>query len=144
MDCPHLPVLRQHPVARPHVLHTGIHSHKRELGGGLLTFSHFNYASAGDFGTIGFAAGNDTIMALYECVPLDHILMQTSSAGTLRNITLSLPVAITANVTNAEAWNWSNATHLLHITAPIGIANIYIRFVGRNYAHRLLCPAVVH
>ncbi len=100
--------------------------------GGLLCFTGFNYAGGGVFpNTVGFAAQNDTSMTLLEAAPADHILFQSSSVGALRNVTMWFPGGITVvNVTTASAWTWDNATSLLEMTTPLGLANINISFVA--------------
>ena len=98
--------------------------------GGILCFTDFNYALAGAFNdTVGFDAQNGTTMILLEAIPTDHILIQTNGFDTYRNVTLYLPGNNVVNVTNAAAWTWNNATSLLNVTTPMGIANINISFI---------------
>jgi hypothetical protein len=99
--------------------------------GGLLCFTDFNYASGGTFAnTTGFAASNDTTMTLFEAVPTDHLLLQASSVGALRNVTLWLPGNNVVNVTNVAAWTWDNSTYLLKMTTVLGLSNVYISLVA--------------
>lgn len=98
--------------------------------GGLLTFYNMSYAGSAEFTQIGFAAQNDTSFTLLEAIPTDHILIQANSVGAARNVTILTLGHHVLNVTNAEAWTYDNATDILELTAPLGIANINISFIA--------------
>lgn len=87
--------------------------------GGCIVFSDFNMASAGVFGTIGFAADLGVSVNVVSVIPADSITLEvTSGAG--GNFTVYTPTAIVYNATNVSAWDYDSG--FMEATIPAGVA----------------------
>lgn len=94
--------------------------------GGCVVFSDFNMASAGVFGTIGFAADLGVSLNVVEVIPADRIVIESTS-GVGGNFTVYMPDYLPVNVTSATAWNFDSG--FLEVQAPAGVTEITISFV---------------